>query len=134
MGDVTLGTLVCSDISSPALAKNISLSGGQLIAVQGSFGFVNGSKDLISQVKAMAALRAAENNKYLIYAANYGPSFIVSNGGKILKESQNKDFEILTGDVVLNSKKTLYNKLGDWPILLASLSVLITSFFLFRKS
>src|SRR3989344_5418238 len=108
-----VGVLICSDVSSPSLARNISLSGGQLIAVQGSFAFANGSKDLISQVKAMATLRAAENNKYLIYAANYGPSFIVSNGGKILKESQSRDFEILTGDIVLNSRKTLYNKLGD---------------------
>ncbi len=132
VGDITLGALVCSDISSPSLARNISLSGGQLIAVQGSFAFANGSKDLISQVKAMASLRAAENNKYLIYAANYGPSFVISGDGKMLKESQNRDFKILTGDIVLNSKKTLYNKLGDWPILLAGLSVLISSFFLFR--
>ncbi|MBI2057809.1 MAG: hypothetical protein HYT63_02400 [Candidatus Yanofskybacteria bacterium] len=124
-----VGSLVCSDISSPALARSISLSGGQLIAVQGSFGFANGSKDLISQVKAMAALRAAENNKYLIYAANYGPSFIVSGDGKMVKESQNRDFEILTANVVLNKDKTIYNKLGDGPILLASLSVLVTSFF-----
>ena len=133
VADINLGTLICSDVSSPSLARNISLSGGQLIAVQGSFAFANGSKDLISQVKAMAALRATENNKYLIYAANYGPSFVISNDGKLLKESQNRDFEILTANVVLNKDKTIYNKLGDWPILLASLSVLIASFFLFRK-
>lgn len=149
---VGVGALVCSDISSPSLARNISLSGGQLIAVQGSFAFANGSKDLIRQVKAMASLRAAENNKYLIYAANYGPSFVVSGSGKISREAsetgfdpslgtdlhsraestypfQVQGFQILTGDIVLNSKKTLYNKLGDWPILLASLSVLIASSF-----
>src|SRR3989338_3620243 len=132
-GNINLGALVCSDISSPSLARNFPLSGGKLIAVQGSFAFPNGSKDLTSQVKARAAFRAAENNKHLIYAANYGPSFIVSGSGKMLKESRNRGFEILTADVVLNKDKTIYNKLGDGPILLASLSVLITSFFFTPK-
>lgn len=123
------GVLVCSDIFSPEFSRNISLSGGNLFVAQASFGFVNGSKSLISQTKAAARFRAAENNKPLVYASNYGTSFIISGSGKILKESKNPGFEILTGDIVLNSNKTLYNKIGDWPILLASLSVLAASFF-----
>lgn len=130
LGAIKLGLLVCSDVASPGLAKDLAATNSNLLVVQASFGFVNGSKDLISQTQAMASFRAAENNKYLIYASNFGPSYLISGNGITIKKAEKPGFEILTGDVVLNSRKTLYNKAGDWPIILAGLSVVMASIFL----
>lgn len=124
--------LICSDVSSPSLAidKNIP----DLFTVQASFGFVNGSAILISQTKAMARFRAAESQRALVFASNFGPSFLLSPQGKVLREAKNSDFEILTGELILNKSKSLYNKLGDAPMIMGSLSVLVASFFFRRKT
>ncbi|MDO8495549.1 MAG: nitrilase-related carbon-nitrogen hydrolase [bacterium] len=133
LGDFSVLSLVCSDISSPELAKPTSSAPADILSVQSSFGFVNGSSDLFSQTKAMAKFRAAENQRSLVFASNFGPSFMLFPDGSTSQETTGTDFEILTGPLVLNKAKTLYNKTGDGPILMASLSVLITSFFWKKK-
>lgn len=129
LDNVFAGALVCSDISSPTLARELGISGANIIISQSSMGFVNGSASLIKQDLAFSKFRAAENGKYMIKANNYGNSYIISSQGLIIKKTGNSDPQILTGEVVLNKGKTLYNKAGDWPILLASLGVLIFGFF-----
>lgn len=126
------GSLVCSDIFSPSLAKNLTITGAGLIISQSSFSFVKGAPDLFEQDLATAKFRAAENGRYLIKASNFGRSYIISDQGSLVKITPNLDWQILTGPVVLKDNKTMYNKVGDWPILLASLSVVLASFLWMR--
>lgn len=138
--DFSLRSLICSDISSPSLARqNFGKNLGGLarqnevvpdvFTVQASFGFANGSSKLIAQTKAMARFRAAENQRALVFSSNFGPSFILSPQGKVLQETKNSGFEILTGELILNKSKSLYNKLGDGPIIMGSFGVLVMALF-----
>lgn len=120
--------LVCSDLISPLLARSTG-STADILATQASFAFVDGSSDLIAQTRAMALFRAAENRRSLLFASNEGPSFLASPAGTIIKKTDQSGFEILTGNLVLNKGQSLYNRIGDGPIVMASLSVLILSFF-----
>jgi apolipoprotein N-acyltransferase len=125
--------LVCSDVASPELAKPIGGILPDILAVQASFGFAHGSSELIAHTKAMAKFRAAENQRSLVFASNFGPSFMLSPDGSTSAETSRAGFEILTGPLVLNKNKTLYNRIGDGPMVMVSLGVLAASFFLRKK-
>ena len=127
--DLIVSAMVCSDIFSPYLAQNAAASANILVS-QSSFSFTDDSEDLIELDLAAAKFRAAENDRYLLKASNFGRSFIISNQGKIVKITPNLDWQILTGSAVLKNNKTLYNRVGDSPILLGSLAILIASLFL----
>lgn len=127
-GSFSWQPLVCSDLISPLLARSVRNT-ADILATQASFAFVDGSSDLIAQTRAMALFRAAENRRSLLFASNEGPSFLASPAGTIIKKTDQPGFEILTGNLVLNKGQSLYNRIGDGPIVMASLSVLILSFF-----
>lgn len=120
--------LVCSDIVSPSMARSGNFD---LILAQNSFGIFHGSPILQDQLLAMARARTVENSKYLVFASNFGRSFILNPAGNIEKMAANTGYEILTGDIAPNSRRTWYNKLGDWPILI--LSLLLVFFAVFPK-
>lgn len=121
-------SLICSDIFSPSLSKKAASA--NVLVSQSSFAFSKGAKDLLSQDLAAAKFRASETDRYLVKASNFGHSYIISSQGLLEKTTSNLDWQILTGSVVLKEKKTLYNKMGNGPILWASLGVLIFSLFL----
>jgi len=120
-------SLICADNLSPNLARQAAFS--NLLVSQSSFGFAKGAEDLLAQDLAVSKFRAAENSRYLIKSSNFGRSFIISDQGKLEKITPNLDWQILTGSVVLKENKTLYNRVGDAPILWASFAVLIASIF-----
>ncbi|MDP3731241.1 MAG: apolipoprotein N-acyltransferase [bacterium] len=130
---IKAGSLVCSDIFSPSLAKNLTATGAGLIISQSSFSFIEGASDLFEQDLAAAKFRAAENGRYLVKASNFGRSYIISDQGIVQKITPGIGWQILTGSVVLKDNQTLYNKTGDSPILLGSLAILTASLFL-RKN
>lgn len=130
--DLKIASLICADIFSPLLAQAGVVTGSNLLVSQSSFAFGNSPKDLLSKDLAASRFRAAESSRYLIKSSNLGYSYLISDSGKLLKTTQNLNPQILTGSVVLKNNKTLYNKVGDSPILLGSFVVLLTSLF-FKK-
>ncbi|TSC74089.1 MAG: apolipoprotein N-acyltransferase, partial [Parcubacteria group bacterium Gr01-1014_44] len=126
--ELSAASLICSDIFSPFLAQKGAINSKVLVA-QSSFGFAKDAPDLLRQDLAAAKFRAAESSRYLVKASNFGRSFIISDRGSLEKITPNLDSQILTGSVVLKDNKTLYNKVGDGPILLASLMVVLASLF-----
>ncbi|OGN11402.1 MAG: hypothetical protein A3C71_00975 [Candidatus Yanofskybacteria bacterium RIFCSPHIGHO2_02_FULL_43_15c] len=125
---IRIMALVCADIFSPNLTK-LGAAQPNLLVSQSSFAFGHGPKDLLAKDLAASKLRAAESGRYLIKSSNFGYSFVVSDTGKQIKTTSNFDPQILTASVVLKDGKTLYNKVGDAPILLASFAVLLVSLF-----
>lgn len=122
-GGVKLGALVCSGVFSPSLNRSLAKKGADIMIVQASTGIFKGHRAIVNQNLDIAKMRAAENRKPLILAANYGLSFFISAEGKIQKIAENNSSQILTEEVVLNSKRTLYNKVGDMPWLVAGFAL-----------
>jgi len=120
------GALVCAELFSPNLFRKLSNQNPNFLIVLASTGIFKGNKNLIKQNIAMSKFRAAENNKYLVLAANYGRSFIVSNKGILGKITENKKEQLFTADIVSLKNTTWYNKLGDYPILMLSLAIILT--------
>jgi len=90
IGNIGIG--ICYDIAFPEQMRSLALNGADIILHPTvGWGFVYGERD--SMGEALARVRAAENQCYLVYAKNYpgGKSCIVSNDGSILAENSNTD-------------------------------------------
>lgn len=119
--------LVCSDIISPSMARSGNFD---FILAQNSFGIFHGNSILQGQLLAMTRARAAENAKYLVFASNFGRSYIINPLGAVEKTTSNTGYEILTGEIAPRASRTWYNKLGDWPVLLLSFLFVLSGFLL----
>lgn len=127
-GNLWVKTMICSDALSPKLAGKGNFD---FIIIQNGFGVLGGSEQLAGQMLAMTKARAVENSKDLVFASNFGRSYILNSSGNVAKMADNTGYKILTGEIVPRTVRTWYNKLGDWPILV--LSLLFVSFAIFLK-
>ncbi len=80
---------------------------------------------LQKQFLSIAQLRSIETSKNLISVSNTGPTSLIRSNGKIdtLLPSNKELIELV--DLELNSKKTIYTFLADYPMVLVSLMSLI---------
>ena len=78
--------------------------------------------------------RALETGRWMIRASNTGPSAIISPEGRVAKYAAPLIRAVRNHEVVPMGGATPYAMLGDWPTLLAALSVLAgTAFHIRRK-
>lgn len=61
-----------------------------------------------------AALRAIENNKWVVRSANTGTSGIINNRGEIIHSTKWWVKDAFAATIQLNNRKTIYNYLGDF--------------------
>jgi len=123
--DIGVGGLLCGEIISPGLYRGLS-KGAEIIFNMGNHSSF-GEKGILSrQIQSMAQLRAAENNRYLVRAANADFSYIIDNQGRLEEKSQVADGGLFTGKVALISKESFYNRFGDWILIAALFFLLLT--------
>jgi len=109
---VNYGGLVCFDSIFPELARKSVKEGADILVVVTNDSWFRDST-AIYQHNAQSVLRAVENNRYVIRAANTGISMFVSNTGKILQKSNVLKREVLTEDIEIVKNKTVYTVFGD---------------------
>lgn len=127
---VKFGALFCSEIMSPNLYRELTRNDSQVLINIASHGIFDDSPLLYKQILAIAKVRAVENNRYFIRAANFTPSFILDNKGQIRAISaqvQDKG-TIVYGKVEIIKNKSFYTRFGDWFLLLSFLAVVILAF------
>ena len=120
------GAFLCSEIFSPELHRKMTNQGAEVLFNLGSLSFAHGSKIFDLQAQTTLQFRAAENNRYLVRATNFGTSYIIDNGGKIVKKTPDFENQVLYGKVAPISKKTFYTKFGDWILIFALGIVILT--------
>jgi apolipoprotein N-acyltransferase len=77
----------------------------------------------------MAQMRAVENRRFVIRAANTGISAIISDKGRIMKQLGEGEVGIVEGKVIVNSSLSAYSRIGEsWLILGFALWLILTSF------
>ena len=126
--EAKIGGLICSGLFSPSFNRSLAENDANLIVVQASTGIMGDDKSFINHSLSVSRMRAAENKKPLMFATNYGISYFINSSGNIEKIALDDSPKILTATVVLNSEKTLYNKVGDVPFLMAFFAVTVLSF------
>ena len=121
------GTFVCYESVVPDLVRQFARDGSQLLVnVTNDAWF--GESAAPFQHLAMARMRAIENHRYLLRAANNGISAIIDPVGRVVKAAPRNQRMILEGHFNFESQMTVYSQYGDvfaWLCLFASAATLI---------
>ncbi|HEU0004941.1 MAG TPA: apolipoprotein N-acyltransferase [Terriglobia bacterium] len=122
-----VGAFVCYEAVVPDLVRRFARDGSQL--------FVNVTNDAWFGESAapfqhlvMARMRAIENHRYLLRAANNGISAIISPNGHVVKSVARNKRIFLEGHFAFETQMTLYAQFGDvfaWLCLFTCASMLI---------
>ncbi len=108
----TFATLICYEIIFPDLVREFYRYGGDFIVTitnDAWFGQTSGPY----QHFAMAVLRAVENRKPLIRAANTGISGFVDSSGRVQSKTELFETIALTGTINKDSSMTFYTTYGN---------------------
>ena len=125
-----LSTAICYEVVYPALIREGVLNGSTLLTTITNDAWF-GRSSAPTQHFAMAAMRAVEQGRYLVRAANTGISGVVDPYGRVDFASELFVEGAWAADVRLIEGKTVYGVYGDWVVwaslLLAAASIISTS-------
>ena len=116
------GIAICFDSLFPWIARMEAHQGaGALIIITNDEWFWGSW--MAKHHADIAILRAIENRRYLMRAANTGISRIIDPLGRVQKELQLSERGILIGTVALrkDASQTIYSRHGDWVIVCTAL-------------
>jgi apolipoprotein N-acyltransferase len=113
---------ICYEIVYPNLVRNFVLGGSELLTTITNDAWF-GDTSAPHQHFAQASLRAVEQGRYLVRAANTGISGIVDPNGRVLARSSLFEPAMLIGEARYLRGSTFYARIGD---LFAYLSAVVT--------
>jgi apolipoprotein N-acyltransferase len=106
------GVLICYEIIFPGLVRKFFRDGGDfIVTITNDAWFGNTAGPY--QHWSMAVLRAVENRKPVIRAANTGVSGFIDSSGRIIKSTSIFERLALTADVTTDGTRTFYSRYGD---------------------
>jgi apolipoprotein N-acyltransferase len=118
----SISTAICYEIVYPDLVRRFVAGGSELLTTITNDAWF-GDTSAPHQHFAQAAMRAIENGRYLVRAANTGISGVVDPYGRVIVQSRLFEPAVVTATVTYRTEKTLYTGIGD---LFAYISVVAT--------
>ena len=123
-------TAICYEVTYPSLIATAVRQGSQLLTTITNDGWY-GTSSAPYQHFEMASMRAIEQGRYLVRAANTGISGIVDPYGRVVERSPIFREAGIVGEVRLLTERTLYSRLGD-VVAYASIGIMVVSALLVR--
>ncbi len=105
-------TAICYEIVFPNMVRQTVAGGSQLLTTITNDAWF-GHTAAPHQHFAQAAMRAIENGRYLVRAANTGISGIVDPYGRVLAQSDLFAEAVVVGDIRFLRESTVYTRIGD---------------------
>ena len=112
VGDHWTSTAICYEVVYPSLARRAVLEGSELLTTITNDAWF-GRSSAAYQHFEMASMRAIEQGRYLVRAANTGISGVVDPYGRVLRRSGIFEQEGIVEEVRLLTGRTLYALVGD---------------------
>ena len=109
---VKIGALICFDSIYDELARESVLAGAEVITLSSNDSWFIDSAALYMH-NAQAQLRAIENRRYVVRAANTGISSVISDRGDILCTQAPLTEGQISADIYPNDTKTLFTYVGN---------------------
>lgn len=120
---VTYGGLACSAVNVPTLYRQLANSGAEILTNSASLNTLGGQKGYHLESQVLAKFQAVANARPFVQSARGGNSFIYDSSGRLLARSQRQTDTVIVSEVMTNKQKTMYTKLGDWPLLFAVIMI-----------
>jgi apolipoprotein N-acyltransferase len=119
-----LAAAICSESSYPEFVREQVARGGGLIVVSTDEAWFKGTAEL-PQHAAISAVRAVENDRYVVQAAATGISEIVDPTGRVIAQGPPDRAEIVCARVESRRTLTPYVRLGDWIVAICAVLALV---------
>lgn len=110
------GGLICYESIYPYVARESTVAGAEYFLMVSNDSWF-GESSALRQHLCHAIMRCVENKKDMARAGNTGISAIISSSGAIEKFSCPNSEEVIVGNLVPNSSRSLYSYIGDLIIL-----------------
>jgi apolipoprotein N-acyltransferase len=114
-----VGALVCAELLFPGVARALARDGAELLANPSNDAWL--APPASEHLLRVARLRAIENRRALLRSTPTGVSAVIDARGRILARTASAAPAVLEAALRASDRKTLTQRLGDWP---ASLAVL----------
>ncbi len=115
-----IGAAICFESSYPRIMRDQVARGAGLLVVSTDDAWF-GRTAAARQHSAIAAVRAAETDRYLIRSAATGISQIIAPSGQVLAEAGLFRPAVVTAPVESRTTRTPYVRWGDWFVLFCAL-------------
>ena len=134
--EADIGSLICFDSIYDELARDSTRSGAQVLTISTNDSWFMDSAAL-DMHNAQAKLRAIENGRYVVRAANTGISSVISPTGAEISSIGALSEGQITEEVGLRDNLTLYTRIGNLFVYICIAfiggAVLVNTFKAFRK-
>ena len=107
-----ISTAICYEIVYPDLVRRFVAAGSELLTTITNDAWF-GDTSAPHQHFAQASMRAIENGRYLVRAANTGISGVVDPYGRVVVQSRLFEPAVVAGTVYYRTERTLYTRVGD---------------------
>lgn len=104
--------LICYESIYGDYVREFVQAGANLLVVPTNDGWWDDSPGHVQHLQ-FAQLRAIENRRWVVQAANSGVSAIINAKGEIQAETNYNEATALTGEVALENTQTVYTSMGD---------------------
>ncbi len=111
-GDTDFGYLICFDSIYSSLARESTKNGADILMISTNDSWFGTSHGLVMHL-THAKLRAIENGKSVLRAANTGISAAISPIGEIIQKIDADEMGQITVSMPISENNTLYTAIGD---------------------
>ncbi len=130
--EVPLGSLICWEASFAGPNRQLCRKGAQLLVHITSDSWAAYSPEL-RQHGAIASLRAVESRRYVVRAATMGPSAIIDPYGRRIAQVNSGEEGRIIGKVYPLSGLSIYDRIGDLPLLTICVILWVAAMFVRRQ-
>lgn len=124
----SIGALVCFDSIYDFLVRSSVKDGAELLLLLTNDSWY-GSSAAVYQHNSHAVLRAVENGRFIVRAANTGISSFIKPTGEVIKSLPPLEEGAISAKVYFRGETTLYNRLGNLIVPICA-AFLLTSLFI----
>jgi len=121
-GEIAAGAVICFEVAYDQLLRDNIDNGANVLLVQtnnATFGFTDESV----QQLAISRIRAIEHGRSIVHISTVGVSAMITPDGTAHQPSALFTSAALASDLPLRTDRTLADRLGPWPELLATAAV-----------
>ncbi|MEG1457607.1 MAG: apolipoprotein N-acyltransferase, partial [Bacilli bacterium] len=111
-----IGGIICFESIFPSIVRGSVNEGAELIILVSNDSWFKDSSAVYQHHK-QAIMRAVENNRYIVRAANTGISSFIDNKGRVIEETELLKEEVVNSKVSMISDRSIYSVVGDIIVL-----------------